>query len=372
MPTISDGDGDGYPPLIREGAEIGALTRQMRESNARRVTLIAKSNKIKSMKRKIECVEKKVSSDIEHFMGIVETLPRDEENVIWDCKRWLHRAISIARRIAFVSKKCDQETLPPIKTSLLDALQAARDEIAEMSERADQMTRRQEQSRESIARRLEMARAEAAEFRRQIASAESRAQELRVAVEEARGRARAAADRLNTVRARAIVTAMATSDPGLLASLSEVVGAGVAVSGTSRTSRTGGNADTTTPRDDAINQRQAEGLMVLAAIGTNLWSRTIKRKALENPEAPERRKQVDEGGNNNDGGSFVSEDQSPAERNAVEVQSSDFLDKLQGGVYPRPVVGPLDERLQVYCSILAHLAEDFEEELERDIMYLNS
>ena len=53
-----------------------------------------------------------------------------------------------------MSKKCDQETLPPIKTSLLDALQAARDEIAEMSERADQMTRRQEQSRESIARRL--------------------------------------------------------------------------------------------------------------------------------------------------------------------------------------------------------------------------
>ena len=55
-------------------------------------------------------------------------------------------------------------------------------------------------------------------------------------------------------------------------------------------------------------------------------------KALENPEAPERRKQVDEGGNNNDGGSFVSEDQSPAERNAVEVQSSDFLDKVKHAV----------------------------------------
>jgi len=343
----------------------------------------------------------------------LDSLSRDD-GAYEGSRIWVEHMRTIARRIHSISGRYMRDTLPPIKSAISRSLLDARAEIAEMNANFESIRRRNEERTRRREQRLEAAQQMSAQLRHQTEVAERRTRQLRRAAEEARARAGIAAenaaqarDSFNRARANAVFRIIASNHPelgqfrsSLMPSISSIVSERNAFGRVARRNTgmsgyemtTGTNAEITlTSGEDS--SRQAEGLILLAAIGTTQLRRKLKAKnerkkesKIDEEEEDERVKEAEEVKEEVKEEEEVDEEMKGEEKIKTEERTTRVgetsleidaigpiidISKLNE-TYPRPETGPLDERLQLFCSILAHLADDFEEELENDITYLRS
>merc|ERR1712142_173268 len=377
--------------MRQDGEEVTSLCNQLRESNTRAKLQSDKVERINAIRRKISKVTNKASEDYEHFLKMVEENRDMDQEEMRNCVTCLkHMRDNLLRRIYSVAHEFETETLPPLKNAIFSAFAEARANIDAIGQRVDAMMMRDEQRRKEILeRRIEAACRETETLRRDTAEAQARSDSLRRAAMEAQSRAREAAENarqarhnLNQAIASLLQRLLLSGDPrsafqGLMTVLPEIteflaVGnhsssmPSVEPSPTDQEIGGGGNGET--------NDRPIEGMLLMAAIFSNMCARKKPKKAKETTFPEEATISVAALGTTTSPEGVTASIKDQTQNEATETNSSpevmDITNRVEQNWYPRPENGPLDERLRKAYSVIARLADDFQAEIRSDVEYL--